>query len=135
MNISGKRTIFGEHFEKIVFSQKIVFFPKIRFWSYFLLSEDDLRIGVSLIVTGGHVPFLVVNVTSTDFVSFVLIPQHLVHRQILFKLACNFCEAFIGSESTDKTAVSSAKVPIRTCEDKGRSAVKIRYRIGTITLP
>ena len=70
-------------------------------------------IGIStlLIVTGGHRPFLSVNVMWTGFVSFIFILHFLSQSWVRFKWRFKCCDAVRGSACVAKMTVSSAKVP------------------------
>jgi len=69
-------------------------------------------IGISmlLIVTGGHRPFLSVNVMWNDFVSFIFILHFLSQSWVRFKWSCKYCAAARGSVRVAMMTVSSAKV-------------------------
>lgn len=91
--------------------------------------------GVSLSVTVGQFPFLVVNVTCTDLPSLAFILHSFSHISIFDRFHCSMDAAIFGFVCDASIAVSSAKVAIVVLIVVGRSDVKIRYSIGPKTLP
>jgi hypothetical protein len=74
-------------------------------------------------VTGGHVLFLMVNVTYVDFVVFAFIRHFNKPCSMSERCACNFCEAVTGFWSEAIIAISSANVAISVPMFVGKSAV------------
>ena len=92
---------------------------------------------VYCLVGQGHVFFLRVKVTWTDFVSFAFIRHFFNHNWILFKCTriCSMCVAVAGSSWVVRTAVSSGKLAVVLSAVVGKSAVSSRQRSGPSKLP
>jgi len=89
--------------------------------SYFFTAA--IGISTLLIVTGGHRPFLSVNVMCTDFVSFIFILHFLSQSWVRFKWCCKRSAAVRGSACDAKMTVLSAKVPVVVLLVVGKSYV------------